>query len=88
METTLCSKCNQEVNIGDFPFCPHGPVSTLAIIGDECDVWIKNAICNPDGSPKRYRSKSAIKKAAFEAGWTHGNDTPKVNQRLEEKGQK
>lgn len=81
----ICESCQKELSIGDFPFCPHDHVSSLGVHGDECDIMIRHGICNPDGSPKRYRSKSAIKQAAFEAGWTHANDTPKVNQRLVEK---
>lgn len=32
---------------------------------------IKNALCNPDGSPKRYDSHSDIKRAAEAGGWTN-----------------
>lgn len=84
MEPIICSKCNHELKVGDFPFCPHETGHGGAIV-DECDVWIRHGICNPDGTPKRYRSKSEIKRAAFEAGLTHANDTPHVNQRLAEK---
>ena len=36
------------------------------VIGDECDVWVRHGICNPDGSPKRYRSKSEMHRAGKE----------------------
>ena len=52
------------------------------VIGDECDVYIKHGICNSDGTPKRYRSKSEIRQAAFDTGYSQGGDTPKVNQRF------
>lgn len=45
---------------------------------------VKHGLCNPDGSPRRFDSKSEIKRAAFESGWTISGDTPKVNQRLKE----
>lgn len=32
---------------------------------------IKNALCHPDGTPKRYDSRSEIKRAAEAAGWTN-----------------
>lgn len=55
-----------------------------SVHGDECDVWIKHGVCNEDGSPKRYRSKSEIRQAAYEKGLFQGGDTPKVNPRLQE----
>ena len=56
--------------------------ASASVHGDEIDVWIKNGICNPDGSPKRYRSREEMKRATFEAGLVQGYDTPKPNQRL------
>ncbi len=82
-----CEKCNKILEIGDFPFCPHDPAVPM-IAGDEIDVWIRHGICHEDGSPRRFRSKAEMKKAAFEAGVTQGGDTPKLNQRLVEKEQK
>ena len=82
-----CEKCQKELSIGDFPFCPHDRATPM-IHGDECDVWIRHGICNEDGSPKRYTSKAEMKRAAFEAGLTQGGDTPKINQRILEKEQK
>lgn len=43
-----------------------------SVIGDDIPggVLIENAICNPDGTPKRYYSKSEIARAAEAAGWT------------------
>lgn len=34
-------------------------------------------IINPDGSPKRYYSKTELKRACNEAGWTISGDTPR-----------
>ena len=41
------------------------------VIGDDIPggVLIYNAICHPDGTPKRYYSKSEIARAAKEGGW-------------------
>lgn len=40
------------------------------VIGDECDVLIKHALCNADGSPRRYRSRQEIARVAKERGYT------------------
>ena len=40
-------------------------------------VLIPHAICNPDGSPKRYDSHTEIKRALNKAGYTIAGDTPK-----------
>ena len=49
-------------------------IATDAIPGG---LEIKHGLCNPDGSPKRYYSKTEIKRAANERGYTIGGDTPK-----------
>ena len=41
-------------------------------------VLIRHAICNPDGSPKRYDSMTDIRKAAARAGYTLYGETPKA----------
>ncbi len=40
------------------------------VIGDELvgGVWVRHGICNEDGTPKRYDTKSSIAKAAKEKG--------------------
>jgi hypothetical protein len=38
---------------------------------------IEHAICHADGTPRRFDSKSDIRKAARAAGWTRSGDTPK-----------
>lgn len=49
------------------------PTNRGQVIGDECDVWIKNGkgMINDDGSPKHYTSKTRLKEAAEKAGWTN-----------------
>src|SRR5205823_5816136 len=64
-----------------------GPVnSSTGVITDEIPggYSVAHAICNPDGTPRRFYSKSEIKRAAHEAGWTISGDTPKPNQRIVE----
>lgn len=48
----------------------HRIISTHSVTGDDIPggIMIEHGICNPDGSPKRYDSKSAIYKAAKKAG--------------------
>ncbi len=37
-------------------------------IGDECDTVVRHGLCNPDGSPRRYTSKSEMRKEATKRG--------------------
>lgn len=48
------------------------------VIGDDIPggIEIRHGICNPDGTPKRYYSKTEIKRAANEKGLVWGDDTP------------
>jgi hypothetical protein len=38
------------------------------VIGDEIDIEIKNGLCHEDGTPRRFRSKAELKRAAKEKG--------------------
>lgn len=82
-----CEKCNQELAIGDFPYCPHDSVKTTYITSDDIPggYVVRHGACWPDGTPRKFYSKSEIKQVAHEQGWTMYGDTPKPNQRLEEK---
>lgn len=44
-----------------------------AAIGDDIPggLLVPHAVCNADGTPKRYYTKSDIAKAAKAAGWTN-----------------
>ena len=57
-----------------------------SVIADDIPggMEIRHAICNPDGSPRKYYSKSEIRKAASEAGYTISGETPKPNSRITE----
>lgn len=76
-----CHKCSAEMkeDYGQFGLAP-------AVIGDEIPggLEVRHGICNPDGTPKRYYSKSEIRRAAAEAGYTISGETPKPNQRIVE----
>lgn len=61
--------------IGERPPCPEcgEPTETLwegkrSVVGDECDVWIKNGLCNPDGTPRHYTSKEEIRRETARRG--------------------
>jgi hypothetical protein len=49
------------------------PGSANGVVDDSIPggMEIKNALCNPDGTPRRFDSHSDIKRAAAEAGWTN-----------------
>src|SRR5882762_7041683 len=91
----ICTNCkNEQIDILHSIHDPHPPCSSCgaknetlwnqsaSVAGDECDIYIKNGLCWPDGTPRRFRSKAEIKKLAFEKGLFQGYDTPKPNQRL------
>ncbi len=53
-----CDRCGRELDIGSWPFCPHGRTG-LSVIGDEIDVVLEN---NGTPDPLRFRSREAMKK--------------------------
>ncbi len=66
-----CDKCGKVLAVGDYPFC--GPnkdhsQGAACVVSDECDVLVRNGICNEDGSPKRYTSKADMAAAAAAKG--------------------
>lgn len=54
---TTCEQCGAVIQIGDYPFCPHGRGAGV-VIGDEMDQVIEN---NGTAHPIRFRSKAALK---------------------------
>lgn len=42
--------------------------SSSHVQSDECDIWVKHGICNPDGSPRHYTSKARMKREAEKRG--------------------
>ena len=49
----------------------HLPTQRENVIGDEIDITIKNGLCNADGSPRRFRSRTELRKAEVKAGLTN-----------------
>lgn len=60
-----------------------------SVVGDEIDVWMKNALCYADGSPRHFRSRQELARVAAEKGYTNrvdhigaqGSDRNKHTQR-------
>lgn len=40
-----------------------------AVHGDEIDVTIAHGVCNPDGTPRRYRSRRELRDTEIATGW-------------------
>lgn len=74
-----CDKCQKVLEIGMYPFCPHEHTTGAAVHGDDIPggILIPHAICHPDGTPKRYYSKSEINKELRRKGWVREGETPK-----------
>lgn len=72
-----CDRCGHELQIGDFPFCKGNPSDhtpgRFGVIPDEIPggIEIKHGLCNEDGSPRRYDSKSAMAAEAKRRGMTN-----------------
>lgn len=47
------------------------PGKAPGVIGDEIDVTIANGLCNPDSSPRRFRSRQELSREAARAGLTN-----------------
>lgn len=70
MGTTTCQACGHEIEMGEWPFCPHPLNGNLVVIGDDIPggLEIKHGLCNPDGTPRTYYSKSEMAKEAKRRG--------------------
>ena len=44
---------------------------TRAVIGDEIDVTISNGLCYPDGTPRRFRSRTELRAAELKSGYVN-----------------
>ena len=42
-----------------------------AVIGDEIDVSVQNGLCNADGTPRRFTSRTELRRAEVAAGYTN-----------------
>lgn len=70
----VCNKCSKEIEIGYWPFCPHGKTN-LSVIGDDIPggIEIRHGLCNEDGTPRKYYSKSEIAREAAKRDLRDGN---------------
>jgi hypothetical protein len=60
-----CDKCGARLEVGDFPFCPHGQ-AVSAVIGDDVPggFWVENGF----SEPKFFTSKKAHRDALAKEG--------------------
>lgn len=75
-----CDKCGHEMQIGEFPFCPHEHGANTAI-GDDIPggLTLEHGVCHDDGTPRTFYTKSAIRKVAKAKGLHWGafmHDSP------------
>lgn len=72
----VCPTCNQPAEL-DLP----ASNASAGIVTDDIPggmlVRHGQGMINPDGSPKRYYSRTELRRAANENGWTIAGDTPK-----------
>lgn len=90
--TFECTECGSKVKVLKWNYEPppecHGPMvpyvdpfrQSAAVIQDSIPggLLIEHGICHPDGTPKRYDSKSDIREAARRQGWVQSGDTPQL----------
>lgn len=70
-----CPRCGSEAK------SPAPPNRAPGVFGDSIPggIMIRHGLCNEDGSPRRYDSKTEIKAEAARRGMTISGDTPKVH---------
>jgi hypothetical protein len=52
---------------------------SASVLGDEIDIVIPHGPVNEDGSPRRYRSRSELRREERRTGWVRVGDTPNSN---------
>jgi hypothetical protein len=61
----ICEKCEKEIVVGEWPFCPHGfPLHGLKQLGDEIDEINENV----SHEPVHFRSRAEKKRYLKEHG--------------------
>lgn len=65
----ICNKCGNEIVIGGWPYCPHEH-ATQSVVADDIPggMLVHHGICNEDGSPRRYYSRSEMAAEAKKRG--------------------
>lgn len=73
-----CAKCGEALRVGDFPFCPHGPVRNVAVIGDDIPggQWFENGFDTPQKfySHSEHRAALAARGLEIRAKWAGPQD--------------
>lgn len=82
-----CERCGHALQVGEFPFCPHGFGSGVVVADDiPGGVEIRHGLCNSDGTPRRYYSKSEIAREAkargFENRVRHIDGSPHTSRHI------
>ena len=54
-----CERCGHALQVGDWPYCPHGPTGSFSVVNDSIRGGV--VMENLDSKPTRYYSRSAIK---------------------------
>lgn len=69
----ICPECLHDMSL------EQGPSRTVMIATDDIPggYTIHHGLCNEDGSPRKYYSKTEIKREANKRGLTISGDTPK-----------
>lgn len=75
-----CPECGGKVDL----WYGRNFFGSAQIISDEIDIEIRHGLCNEDGTPKRWRSMSELRKAASEKGLVIFGETPKPTTQLAE----
>ncbi|MBI3983949.1 hypothetical protein HY346_01490 [Candidatus Microgenomates bacterium] len=55
---------------------PRGEAPGIATDGIPGGIWVRHGLVGPGGTPRKFYSKTEIKQAANEAGYTISGDTP------------
>lgn len=50
-----CDRCQAELVVGSWPFCPHSSQGAAAVLGDEIDETLPDL--DPSGKSLRFRSR-------------------------------
>lgn len=93
-----CESCGKSTNTlkylrersGWCPTCFYATETTVnqsAMIATDSipgGLEIKHGLCYEDGTPRRFDSKSEIKRAAYDLGYVIAGDTPKSNPHIAE----
>jgi hypothetical protein len=62
--------CNQAMHP------PAGPARATFVIGDEIDEIHPHGVCWDDGTPRRFRSRTELRRVEREKGWVRVGETP------------